>query len=318
MSVDPSAPTVVFIMGSGRSGTTLLGSILGEQTGAFNAGELSYLWERGILEPRGCGCGRDPLECPVWAPVIQQISDGGDARALAQRMVALRPAMRLRNTRRILRGAQLSKVQAQHGLPLPRSFDDTVATYGGALTAVYRALSETTGAKVIIDTSKHPPDAALVGRLTGIRPYFVQLVRDPRAVAHSWRRRKEGIARRKVPLAAADWLITNAAADAVRARHRSSSLLIRYEDLMDEPAGHVAAATELAGISAAHNPFIDERTVALSPNHTVSGNPDRFTAGPTALHRDDRWQRDMPIPVRAAVTAIAWPGMVRYRYPRRP
>jgi hypothetical protein len=193
-----------------------------------------------------------------------------------------------------------------------------VATYASTLTAVYRALAEVTSAEVIIDTSKHPADAALVGRLGGIRSYFVHLVRDPRAVAHSWRRRKEGIARRKVPLAAADWLITNAAADAVRTRHRDSSLLMRYEDLMDDPVGRTASAAGLAGMDADLSLFTDERTVALNANHTVSGNPDRFVAGPTILKPDDRWKRDMPTLVRAAVTAIAWPGMVRYRYPLRP
>jgi hypothetical protein len=317
MSVDP-APTVVFVMGSGRSGTTLLGSILGEHRGAFNAGELSYVWERGIIEPRGCGCGRDPLECPIWAPVMEHASRHGNPMALAQSMLALRPAMRLRNTRRILRGGPLSEVQALGGMPRPSSFESTVAEYAATLTALYRALAQVTGANVIIDTSKHPADAALVGRLPGIRPFFVHLVRDPRAVAHSWRRRKEGIARRKVPLAAADWLLTNAAADAVRARHGPSSLLIRYEDFMEDPRGHVAAAVELAAINANPSPFTDERTVTLSANHTVSGNPDRFVTGSTVLRQDDRWQSEMPASMRAVVSTIAWPGMLRYRYPIRP
>lgn len=48
---------VLSIVGYTRSGSTLLDSILGELDGVFSAGELHYLWERGLLEHRTCGCG---------------------------------------------------------------------------------------------------------------------------------------------------------------------------------------------------------------------------------------------------------------------
>ena len=311
MTAASAVPTVVYIMGSGRSGTTLLGSILDEHAGVLNAGEVSYLWERGILEPRGCGCGRVPLECPIWGPVIEQVAHDRDPRALATRMLALRQSVRLRHTRGILRGPPLQRadLSATLGNPSP------VMEYGAVLQAVYQALATTSGAKTLVDTSKHPADAALVGRLAGIRPVFVHLVRDPRAVAHSWRRRKEGIARRKVPLAAFDWLVTNGAADLVRRRHPDASIFVRYEDLMANPGELTNRITALSRIPSEPTPFIDERTLALGENHTVSGNPDRFVAGPTALRLDDRWRTEMRPSARLLVTALAWPGMRRYGYP---
>jgi hypothetical protein len=93
---------------------------------------------------------------------------------------------------------------------------------------IYSHLAEVSGADTIVDTSKHPADAAMLGRLGHVRPFFLHLVRDWRAVTNSWRRHKEGIARRKVPLAAMDWLLTTAACDAIRRRYPERSMLLRY------------------------------------------------------------------------------------------
>ena len=57
---------VLYLTGSGRSGTTVINSILGQLGGAFAGGELRYLWRRGVVENHLCGCGRTFDECPVW------------------------------------------------------------------------------------------------------------------------------------------------------------------------------------------------------------------------------------------------------------
>jgi len=300
-------PRVVYVMGSGRSGTTLLGSILGEYPGAFAAGEISYLWDRGILHPRGCGCGRAPMECPVWGPIIERMSQGSDPRLLAQEQLARRDSIRLRRTRALLNGGPIPSPDAM-------ASSRAVNEYGSTLERLYRAAAEVTGLSTIVDTSKHPADAALLGRITGIDSVFVHVVRDSRAVTHSWRRRKEGIARRKVVLAALDWIVTNRAADAVRERHPNSSLLVRYEDLMESPLDHVTRIASLAGLPEHPTPFADASTVTLQVNHTVSGNPDRFVAGPTAIRLDDRWRHEMPGALRTLVTGLTAGSLRRYGY----
>ena len=40
--------------------------LLGEVEGATALGEVSYLWERGFLENRLCGCGKPFNECSFW------------------------------------------------------------------------------------------------------------------------------------------------------------------------------------------------------------------------------------------------------------
>ena len=69
------ASHVVYIVGWGRSGSTLLTAILGELDGAFAAGELRMLWGRGAIGRRLCGCGRVIPECPIWSQVLERLDD---------------------------------------------------------------------------------------------------------------------------------------------------------------------------------------------------------------------------------------------------
>jgi hypothetical protein len=304
---------VLYIMGSGRSGTTLLGSILGEYPDTFAAGEVSYLWERGILSPRGCGCGSTPMECAVWGEVISRLAGNRDPRDLATEQLAHRRSIRLRHTRQLLRGPTLTPPANGRA----NGTQGAVDAYATVLRDVYRVIADVTGSRLIVDTSKHPADAAIVARMTGVDHSIIHVVRDSRAVTHSWRRRKEGIARRKTVLAALDWQATNLAADDVRRHHGATSMLIRYEDLMEAPRQHVEAITGFAGISMTPTPFVDDDTVALRPNHTISGNPARFVAGATTIRLDDRWQQEMRPALRRMVTILTATGLRRYRYPLR-
>jgi hypothetical protein len=61
---------VLYIAGEGRSGSTILGGLIGEYPGFFHVGELHYLWEKGLSENRLCGCGQKFLTCNFWCEVL--------------------------------------------------------------------------------------------------------------------------------------------------------------------------------------------------------------------------------------------------------
>ena len=72
MNADAGATKVLFVAGTGRSGSTLLANVLGTVDGVFSGGEIRYLWERGLQDERLCGCGRAFLECPVWTAILHE------------------------------------------------------------------------------------------------------------------------------------------------------------------------------------------------------------------------------------------------------
>ncbi len=307
----PSRVKVVAIVGYTRSGSTLLDSILGQIPGFFSTGELHYIWERGLIDRRRCGCGVPIPECEVWSDVLERAFDDSppDPRQVMRWQDG---AVRTRHTWGLLKGGVR---------PVDRAALEAYLAVAGPL---YGAIAGSTGARVIVDSSKRASDGAVLRLLDEIDPYVVHLVRDPRAVIHSWRRRKveldsdqpSEMPRQGRARTAAEWSQSNIAADALRKRMGPGrSMLLRYEDLMRAPRTAVEAIARMVGEGDAALPFDDEHSVRLGPNHTVGGNPARFSAGATELRADDEWQRRMPAAARIGATALTAPLLPRYGYP---
>jgi Sulfotransferase family len=310
-----SIPKVLAVIGYTRSGSTVLDNMLGELTGFFSAGELHSLWERGVLEGRLCGCGRTVRQCEVWSEVLGRVF--ADARTGPEQIIGWRKqALRTRHTWKLLRHVP------SRGQPGSAA----MGAYVRVVAALYHAITTVTGARVIVDSSKRPSDAALLRFLPGLEPFFVHLVRDPRAVAYSWQRHKreldggraEEMPRRGPIRSAAEWAAVNLAAEAVRRREPSRSVLLKYEDLVAEPRKALERIVRLLGEVHVELPFLDDHTVSLSPNHTVSGNPSRFATGAVRVHADDEWKLRMGRRERVVATAVAWPLLRRYRYSAAP
>jgi hypothetical protein len=306
------APTkVIYIMAWGRSGSTLLGNMLGEIDNFFHGGELRTIWEKGLVRGRLCGCGVKVPQCIFWQEVMAAGFGEVDTGAV---VAAQHAAARLRHAPRLLRG------QPGNGLP---GGDDTKA-YASSVVSLYRALAEITQSRVIVDSSKREADAALLRLLEGIDPYYVHLVRDPRAVAYSWQRPKPTPEPRremvtyKPSVSTRNWLGLNATAEAIRRRvGRDKYLLVRYEDLATDPRSALESIVRMVGEWPAELPVNEDGTVMLTPNHTAGGNPGRFRTGRVPLRLDDEWILKQPRSQRLVATTIAMPLLHRYRYPWR-
>jgi hypothetical protein len=302
---------VVSIVGYTRSGSTLLDSMLGELNGAFSAGELHYLWERGLLEGRTCGCGRRVSECDVWSEVLTR-AFGDDLPDPHEVMRWQARSVRTRHTPALLAGGRG---------PIDVS---SMRAYGGALSKIYRAIAEVTGCRVVIDSSKRPSDGALTMLLPGVQTSIVHLVRDPRAVVFSWRRSKRELDRddadmpqQSVAMSSLGWVELNLGAEGVRRKAGADGMLLRYEDLMARPRPTMTSIAGLIGEPADDLPFVDDHTVELGENHTVSGNPGRFRRGTIELSADEEWRSTMRPVDRSLTTALTIPLLARYRYPLR-
>jgi hypothetical protein len=280
---------VLFIAGSGRSGSTLVTNVLGQLDGVFAAGELRYLWQRGALENRPCGCGKPFADCPVWTRVMKDV-DADPAEVAA----GLRQTLRIRRLR-------AWRTAAHPGV-----------------AALYRALD----GELVVDSSKLPPYGMLVDRIPGVDMRVLHVVRDPRATAYSWRRRRglDGpdderlMSRPPVAKAALLWLVWNAVT-AIRWRKSGRYLRVRYEDFVADPAGVTARIAQFAELG--KTTPIDGHTVHLGPTHSVAGNPSRHRAGEVRVTADREWVRGLSGPAYALVTCVTAPLLRRFGYPFR-
>lgn len=297
---------VVFVGGTGRSGSTVVANALGAMNDAISVGELRYLWERGITENRLCGCGQPFADCPFWQQVLRvaygdKVPDARDVHRELTAYTQLRTLPRLART--------------------PAEKSAAPEKLASVLAPLYRAIQEVSGASVIVDSSKLPTYAALLAGVPGVTLDVVHLVRDPRAAAFSWQRKKAKndsgglMERRGVVKSSALWTAWNAGLE--RAWRGSPRYLrMRYESFASHPAASLQALADALGLTGVERIVDGEDRLDLPGNHTVAGNPARMANGPVPITLDNEWAQAMDPREARLVAALTSPLLTRYGYPR--
>ncbi len=310
----PEQPTVVYIAGAGRSGSTLLERLLGAVPGVATLGEVVHLPARGLVEGERCACGQPLPRCPLWGPVGDEAFGGwGSVDGQEWRDLQLR----------VDRNRHIPRLVAPTG-----SMRDDLAEHTDRLARLYRAAASVSGASVLVDSSKHASTAFVLRHLPDIPVRLVHLVRDSRGVAYSWTKevaRPETADDAAMPTyspssAAGWWDAFNVLLTAYRASGRDA-LRLRYEDLLDDPAAALRAVLAPTGLPLddGWDAFLTPDGARLDASHSVAGNPMRFRTGTIPLRHDDAWRQALPPRDRRVVTALTSPFLLAYGYmrPRR-
>jgi hypothetical protein len=303
---------VLFIAGAGRSGSTLIANTLGQIDGLWSVGELRQIWQRGLIENWRCGCGHAFSECTTWQRIMADAFGhaGIDPRAVVR---AERRLTRVRHIPLVLLSRRRS------GL-----IDARLRGYRGHLERLYRSVRSVTGAQVIVDSSKTPTYGYLLGTIPSIDLRVVHLVRDPRATAYAWAKRRsraDAVEGRFMDMfgpakSSALWNVWNMTAEALFASEPERYLRLRYEDVMRDLRGSLVRALDLVGRGDADLSFLGTHAVSLSPTHSVSGNPVRMRQGEIEVEPDVEWMKRMRPRDRALVSALTRPVVGRYGYAR--
>jgi Sulfotransferase family len=205
---------VIYIVGAGRSGSTILGVTLGNCEGIFFAGELDkWLTRSGVPQLD------DAERLRFWSRVRKEVQGGEELFGYAAHRCLERSSVvfRLRSwpTRRRLRGR-----------------------YRRISQEVYRAIAEQTGASYVVDTSHYPLRARELQGTAGIDLYLLFLVRDPQSVVASLNRADVPERRFSALTANAYLWLTHLLSLHVFLRHRADRrLFVRHEEFVANPEG---------------------------------------------------------------------------------
>jgi len=239
MSTEPRTK-VLLLAGSGRSGSTVLANILGSLDSVFCGGEIRYLWDRGLRDNRLCGCGRPLRDCDVWRSILEKAGCPVELPAV-ERLISL--------SQRAGRVRHVPPLLSPGSERLLRRLED----YPAELAHLYPAIAAVSGCPLVVDSSKLPAYGWVLDRLPTVDLRVVHLVRDPRAAAYSWQRRKpladgaaSPIMQRQSPVkSAALWDIWNATAVALW-RDSGRYLRVPYEDFVRRPRSWTERILRLA------------------------------------------------------------------------
>jgi hypothetical protein len=294
---------LLYIAGPTRSGSTILSNILGGIEGFFNAGELIDFWDRGIASNGLCSCGEVVRQCKLWKPILDEMVENHKSIDINE-MIGLRD--KLAHSRLVMR----FKLRSDANLKLRSD----IGKYVESLGALYHLIHQTTKAEIIIDSSKNAGYAYILSLIDSLNLSIVHLIRDPRAIAYSWQRKKNGLWQENYVKNALVWVSRNVATELVGLRVAERYLILDYEKFVSKPRQTVKKILNLVGDDQRVLPFVGDNQVKLKVNHSVYGNPDRFKTGNINLIIDSEWEQKMKKFHKAMVFALTWPLLLRYRY----
>ncbi len=261
-----TAPEITYILGAGRSGSTVLERLLASAPGVVGVGEVATLWRRPLAELT-CSCGAPAPECGFWSDVRAKtgLTDAVLQDLAEMEETTIRHSVLLKDA---VRGANWAH----------REDADCFIAHQSDL---FGAIAETAEATRIIDSSKAGPRAWALSRMEGVS--ILHLRRNPGDVAASWRRAKHDpslsgpMRRPSFPDIAREWLTAEISARRLAAVR--PVLRMDYEMLTTFPN---AALRHLGPI--AKGVRLEGRSFAPDPNyHSLNGNPDRFHRGRITL-----------------------------------
>jgi hypothetical protein len=306
---------VVYIGGYGRSGSTLLSQLLGEMPGVVAVGELFGVWSRNYVENQLCGCGLKFHDCPFWQDVTRRTFGGEPWEVPTGDLIAQKA--------KLIRFRHLPQLWLQ--VLRSSDYQSHLNEYSQILGRFYRSIQAVSGARIIADSSKEPSHAWILQSNRMIELHMVHLVRDSRAVTHSWRRKKvrpevhwkvEHMAQYSVVRSSMEWNLRNA----LTGTHRNalaSYTLLRYEDLVADPQSTLARIGDTVGEHWERDALPSGADMEFKTSHSASGNPIRFGVGRVQIKPDDEWVDQMKLWEKLTVTSLTAPGLIRFGYPLR-
>ena len=289
---------IIYIASDGRSGSTILGNVLGQVNNLIHVGELFSFWS--VSWPRNvqCGCGTNIRDCQFWREILRKsgIRSDADIDQINKYLKKILP--RTHQIPYILGGESFRKI-SDHEISVIKSF--------------YYNIIKLSGSQYIVDSSKAPYYLYFISKIANINTKIIHLVRDARAVNYSWHRKSiQGFSENWFS-SALGWTARNSVMEYWRARTDDDLIQVTYERFAHNPRQTIDLLLEWIGIDET-NPVSQTGGFHFSESHTVWGNPSRHKNGYINIELDNEWLTSMSWMRKRGVEAITWPLLLWYGY----
>ena len=244
-------PTIIYILGAGNSGSTLLSMALGGHPQIASVGELANL-DRWHASGRACSCGATLPQCEVWGPIMENVEP-------ERPPVPIAPGPKAEHL--ITSNAKCFASDVHMPYTISRN------------VALYSQIKETFGCEAIVDASKNPLHFYYLYRSGYFRIVPILLVRKGEEYLESSLRRGRSTSRSILR-----WIKLNMYSRRVLREVRLSESIVhvRYRDLVVNPENTLARICKASSL-----PYEPEMLAFYKKNHhNVAGTRTRFNARP--------------------------------------
>jgi hypothetical protein len=303
---------ILYIAGLPRSGSTILGCVLGRLPGTIFVGELAFFWRR-FADGDMCTCGKPLPDCHFWSAVVGKAfgpltrDQARELDKLEQRVIRRLRASGLAPVRWSTRWAKQIDVILEER------------------SRLYETICDLAGVECIVDSGKEVAFGSMMARLDNISFSTIHIVRDPRGVAFSWQKQVRSdseprdMPRSPAVKTAARWMSSNLLVQLALKRLSDAYSRVRYEDLVAYPDDIARQISYATASPAGSYDWANNRLQRANEYHLVGSNPGvrRHLGGDLRLRLDEEWQTRLPRRQQRLVTAICGGLMAAYDYPLR-
>jgi len=290
-----SSPDLIYILGTGRSGSTVLEIILSHGSDCVGAGELSWMLEEGWKDDFTCSCNERFSACNYWQSIIEEL---GMSSSELSRMLSLQHSIEWHTG--FLK--QLTGMISKADLEEYHLFNKKLVN----------AIQKATKKRTVIDSSKYAGRAYALQRGTNIYVFTILLTRSPEGLVVSFSKPNKG----EQPPKSLFSIITYYVSITLMVRlagllSRQPVLHIRYEDLIRDPSMVMTKIEQWSGVSFSEARKMLGKGAPFSVGHMITGNRLRKEGTVTLKPSPERIQ-NVSFSQKLAITVMrCWQWLLR-------
>ena len=277
---------LIYLLGAGRSGTTLLATVLNSHSKIHTIGEMHQFAEH-IAQGKSCSCGKKLNNCPFWKPVVDDLQtselDWGEIQKSGEQ-------------------------KEDHG-QIPKLLFSKKADqdYLEIQESIFKAVSKNHPNQVLLDSSKYVARFLLLDKSQNLNLKGIFVVRDVRGVINSF---QKNVQTQKKPLPTIlYYCLINFFGELVY-RSNKNILKVKYEDFIEKPEYTVEKIYSHIFEKEKHSEKLPEE---FEMPHMIGGNRMKEHKK-ISIKKDVAWKRKISRAKQIVYYLLSAPFMLINRY----
>jgi len=285
--MEPQKINAIYLLGAGRSGTTMLATILNNHPKIHTIGEMHQFLDY-VLENKDCSCGENLSHCSFWASILKDVDVNF-----------------LKNKNRVDLSNSLEK---HHLIPLYLLGKPIHSTYREIIDMVFGSIQTKVEKPWILDSSKFASRYLLLRKNKKINLKAIYMVRDVRGVVNSF---GKNVQTPKGPLSAiAYYTLINWFSQWI-CFFDKRILKIRYENFVNDPDTTLQSIEKhLFGTSEGISNLLNE---TFEIPHIIAGNRLR-SQKKLVIKKDLKWKENISRGNQILYYVLSLPLMILNKY----
>ncbi len=277
----------IYLLGAGRSGTTMLATILNNHPNIFTIGEMHQFLDY-VLEDKDCSCGSKLSQCTFWATILNSL----DLSVLQNK-----------------NNVELSNSSEKHHLiPFYLLGKNIPPTYRKIIDMVFSTIQKKVDKPWILDSSKYISRYLLLRKNKKLNLKGIYLVRDVRGVINSFGKK---VQTPKKPLSAIlYYTLINLSAQWV-CWWDKRVIKIKYEDFVNQPEQTLQILEKHLFNSS--NNVTNLKNETFNIPHIIAGNRLR-SQKKLVIKKDMKWKENIGRTHQILYYFLTFPLMILNKY----